>query len=561
MSFKSSIKKIALLATIVAIAAPMAYAPVADAKSFGGGRSFSSSSFSRSSSYSSRSSGSFWGSSKKSSSYSSAKTYTSSKPVQKKSTSVKPVSSAKSSKFGASKPKSFQHVGTGYQTASAKYSLKAQRAKFKKPAYTSTAGSKVNRSFAYKKTYSSNPVYASARHSNRSTYFDRRHRYYSSYHVPTYVYNVSPSYGLWDTIFLYSMLNNMSNASTFAYNHQHDADYMAWRREAERQAQTNADLRAELASLDSKISKMSGPVNPNYLPKGVDADIALSQEALASQKPTLRVCVGSKSGAYYRVTSLLQQGQNSVNVDIITTEGSLDTIDAIADGKCDGGFVQSNSYWNYVETKQSANLPFTRMFSPFKETVHLVCNARSGIKNVDDLDSDNHVYFPQKSGAASTWADFVADDSDYRDVQTSLTNPALKVGSTEEAFLKAGQDKNGCAMYVVAAGATSIMRNTDNGAKASNLVLVNVKEDGVTDTTDPSGAHVYSTTELNKKTYPNLLRKAGWFGLFSGNVNTLKVNADFIISDAWKDKNKDAYPEMANVFVGMTPTIHKTVHQ
>lgn len=307
----------------------------------------------------------------------------------------------------------------------------------------------------------------------------------------------------------------------------------------------------------------SQKVDPNYLPKGVDADIALSQEALNSQKPMFKVCVGSESGAYFRIASnIMVPGQNVVNMVPVVTSGSREVIEKVSNGECDGGFVQGDSYWNYVEHHQTANLPFARVFTPFKEAIHLVCNASSSVDEIDDLSSKNQVYFPSKSGAAETWTNIVAENDEYAKIPSSLNNASLVVNSNEEAMLKVNQGKDACAVYVAVPGVTKMMRNVENGAKNSNVVLVEIDDSDLDETKDPSGNKVYTFGKLTDAKYPNLLRQAGIFGTsYYNDINTLYVNADFIISDKWKSGNEKAYGQLANDLIGMSSEITTIVRR
>jgi len=544
-----NIMTMAVVATLVLIA----NIPViqdANAKGFSSSRSFSSSSFSRSSfrssSSSSKSSKSLFSSYKSKSSSSKAK--------------AAPVKKTTSSKFGKSgKTASYSTVTSGSSTKAAKKSLTAQRAKFTKPApKASTLNSRV-----YKSKHKNNGAYASARTANPNTYYTRHNSYYAGYNTPTYVYSASPSYGLWDTIFLYSMLssmNNNNNAGQFAHNYSNDADYQNWRREADVLARDNAELRAKLATLDSQSAKLNGQViDPNYMPQGVEADIAMSAEALASIKPTLRVCVGSQTGAYFRVTAaILAPGSNTVNMVAVTTSGTGEILDKIANGSCDAGFVQGDGYWNYVENKQTSTLPFVRVFSPFKEEVHLVCNE-SGPNNIGKLTAANTVLFPKNSGAAQTWLNFTKEDDSYSNVKTTLNTPTLDVSSYESAMLAVADDKNTCAMYVGAEGSTTLMKNIDAGSRATNMVLVAIEDNDLNDTTDPSGKAVYSFLDMSS--YKNLLRKGGCFGYCSGSIQSLSMNADFLVSTHWKNANKTTYDQLAVELLGMSSEISKAVKQ
>ena len=548
--FKSIAVSLSVVALTVAGFSPVLISD-AGAKSYGGSRSFSRSSFRSSSSSSSK---------KMFSSYS--KKNTSSKSAgsisKKKFTSnKKPVTTAK---FTGSKNKSgFATVSSGKQTHKAKNALTTQRKKFKKPV-TSTSGSKVTTS-STRNTYQGRGSYTRAANMDRSTYYTRRNQYYGSYNTPSYVYNTSSSFGMWDTIFLYSMLSSMnhnSHASQFAYNHQNDADYRAWRREADRLAQDNAELKAQLAQMDGGSAKFNGQaIIADYIPNGVDADIAMSQEVLASQKPVMRVCVGSNTGTYFRVTAgVLMQGINTVNIVPVMTSGTGEILENITNGKCDAGFVQADGYWNYVEANQTDALPFERVSSPYKEAVHLICNVK-GPTSIDDLTASNKVWFPAKSGAAETWKNFVGEDSSYGNVKTVLNDSSMVVNSYEEAILKVSNDMSSCAMYVGAPGASKLVRNVDSGAVVSNLVLVDVEDSDLNDTRDPSGMPVYMFDDLTA--YKNLNRQGGCYGFCSGDINTLYVNADFVVANNWKKANSKTYPKFALDMLGVQSEIQTAI--
>ncbi len=544
-------KKIITLAASFAMVlmVGMPIIPDVDAKGFSSSRSFSSSSFSRSSYRSSGSS---------SSSKSMFKSYKSTTP---KKTSVPKTTTTKttSSKFGSTKKTaSYSTVSGGKQTKSAKVALTKQRAKFKKPVKT-TATSNAS----YKKNYGNNGAYKSAAASNPKTYHTRRNNYYAGYTTPSYVYGARSSYGMWDTIFLYSMLSSMNNnvyAGRFSHNYGNNADYRAWRNEANVLARENAELRGQLATLDKQSSKLSDqPIDTNYIPDGVDADIMMSAGALASLKPTLRVCTGGKSGAYFRITAgLLAPGTNSVNMVAVTTKGTGEILSNIANGTCDAGFVQGDGYWNYVETHQTDNLPFVRVFSPFKEEVHLVCND-SGPKTIAKLTSKNKVWFPKNSGAEQTWLNFVGENSDYGEIQTILNTPSMAINSYEEGMLKVSNDVNSCAMFVAAEGATTLMQNIDKGAKTTHSVLIDIEDSSLNDTTDPSGKLVYEFSDISS--YNGLLRKGGCYGFCSGNIKSLALDADFLISNDWKSKNSEQYSSLAIELIGMSQEIKTSIKQ
>ena len=96
--------------------------------------------------------------------------------------------------------------------------------------------------------------------------------------APQQYYQQGPrSFGVWDGIFLWSLLNNLgrSGSGDWFSNHRDDAGYQQWRQEAERQAQTNTELRQKLDQLDSQLREKQGqPQDPAYLPPDVPASMA-----------------------------------------------------------------------------------------------------------------------------------------------------------------------------------------------------------------------------------------------------------------------------------------------
>ncbi len=87
------------------------------------------------------------------------------------------------------------------------------------------------------------------------------------------------SFGIWDGLFLYALVSNLSRPGTadFFHNRQNDPGTQQWRAEADRLARDNKDLRQRLDELDRQVAARKGtPVDPNYLPPNVPAGVALA---------------------------------------------------------------------------------------------------------------------------------------------------------------------------------------------------------------------------------------------------------------------------------------------
>jgi hypothetical protein len=120
-----------------------------------------------------------------------------------------------------------------------------------------------------------------------------RNSYYSSwgYSPPSYIYGYAPHFGMWDAIFLWSLASAANNAAQadWFYHHQYDQGYIDWRQQANIEAQQNAELRQQLATIDQHVAALqaqNAPRDPNYLPPGADPSVALAAENVVSRDAT-----------------------------------------------------------------------------------------------------------------------------------------------------------------------------------------------------------------------------------------------------------------------------------
>jgi Protein of unknown function (DUF2491) len=95
--------------------------------------------------------------------------------------------------------------------------------------------------------------------------------------APSYAFNAPPRFGIWDGLFLWFLLDHLSQPGygSFFYNHQNDPGYQQWRSEADQVAQNNPQVRQNLQALDQQLADQQGqPRDPNYLPPGIPSDVA-----------------------------------------------------------------------------------------------------------------------------------------------------------------------------------------------------------------------------------------------------------------------------------------------
>lgn len=190
-------------------------------------------------------------------------------------------SAQSSSPSGGSSP--FGHAGDkGFAKENAKESLhsyNAERAKFRTPENAGAGGS----------TGSSNSGVLGRTTYNPDTYIERRGTFYrnSGYTQPGYIYRSYPRFGVWDAMFMWFMLDNITRPhySQMYYHHQNDPGFQQWRKEAEKMSGENQELKQKLATLDQEVARLKGqPVDPSYAPPGVDTDLLMDKGALDELK-------------------------------------------------------------------------------------------------------------------------------------------------------------------------------------------------------------------------------------------------------------------------------------
>lgn len=276
----------------------------------GGGGGYSSSSRSSSSSGGSRSSG-VWGGSSRSSSPSPSKSYTPSPSSNKTQTTTKSWAGERKAvapnaptkvtttapmtrdAASAAKTKSISRE----QSAKAMNEYRARQAKFSQPERPIPSDVRPP---SVKRTSSSTGY-----NYTPSTRVVRVNHYYSNigYAPPRYVYMGYPSYGIWDAVFLYSMINMMNG--DFFYHHRSDPQMSEFMANARENARTDAELQRKLDRLDSEVAEMktrNTPVNQDYLPKDVDPDVAYSQAYVDKNTDKLYNDGGHESGVAQAAT-------------------------------------------------------------------------------------------------------------------------------------------------------------------------------------------------------------------------------------------------------------------
>lgn len=488
----------------------------AEARRGGGGFRSSSRSFSRPSvrrSSSNRSSKSLWNRS-------------SSKPKAR--TTTRPAASKKSSGGykKATKPRTTTKP-IAKKSATAKAAQRKQAAKTMKRKETSKFKKQPPKtSAATMRSYRKSPVTRNVRRVNTRTYYTQRNSYYagSGWHRPSYFHRSYSSFGLYDAAFMWMMLDRHNS---MYYHHRRDSSFVQWRREADRLSRDNAELRAKLNKLDGQMTTMQGtPVNKSFTPKGVPANVMLSEEVVTSQQGELVMGTGGKAGNYYAFCKEIQKNTTEgMNVKCENTNGSVANLNGMLAGKYGAIMVQSDVYNEWLRKNPGQKIDGLQS-TVYPEVVFLLANKKAGVKSIDDVNEKKHRIYYAGGGAVKTMVGFARQDRGY----APLLRAGVKVSPNAETLKMVANNPNGVMFYVC--GMECPLIRQANNRFGDKLVMAAVDDWDFNDAEDQFGKNIYRFVKI-PKLYPKL-QSGGMFS--SADVESLAVEAVLIVSKDWVEQ-------------------------
>lgn len=282
---------------------------------------------------------------------------------------------------------------------------------------------------------------------------------------------------------------------------------------------------------------------------------ALSVPALAAppsgtEGPAqLNLCTASESGNYYWAGSQIAgQAKGSVPVNVLATRGSMENLEKIDKGECDGAIVQSDAFLAYEKQYPKSTLKLERSGVLYNELVHLICNRKAGLSKITKLSGKNTVAIGRNgSGSAITWQGFVqADEKTYKPVQTVPLDG-------ERALSKVADGSDVQCMLFTAGLNTPFIKETASGY-AQQVTLVPTDDRDIKDVQDNKGNQVYEYDKIPSGMY------ALNNGYFSG-VDTISVKAILVVNSDWADEHERQYGKLLEAVRHALPTIHQRVGQ
>lgn len=247
-----------------------------------------------------------WGSTK-SKSYSSKKSVT--KSVKSIFGSTKKKSSS-SSYYGSSSKKSTYTPKAKTITTSSFDKARVKKMKKEKSAKSYREYKETKSKFKEKPTVAQtdlNQVQKTPKKSfnlDSDNYYSRKSSYYDNNRQKNYIYNHRPSFGIWDAVFLWALLDNPSSSATYVYNHSNDAGVQEWLKVAKEEAKTNEEVKQKVSQLESEIAKMQRDnlqKDETYLPKNIEPDLAFSENFVEKNRDTFYKSKESSSSSWLSV--------------------------------------------------------------------------------------------------------------------------------------------------------------------------------------------------------------------------------------------------------------------
>ena len=404
--------------------------------------------------------------------------------------------------------------------------------------------------------YSRSPLASSITPTDSRTVYTQKQTVYHSYYSnpPVYITSSPSSFGMWDAMFLWALLDN--HDSRGAYDYQNDDGYRQWRDQADRLARDNAELRDKLAALDARTQSVPAgtPADPKHLPEGYTAADALALDLVQAAATKAKICGGVENGQYNAIANLINVGTDAIDFEVISTNGTTDNLNRIQNGTCDFALVQEDGIevWNQEHPATEGTTSFEMVASLFEEETNLLCAQKwessgcsrtsTGVKTIGDLGKTNTVALgTADSGSTLTWKRFVLEDSGYGDIKTILTNgPA-------DALLQVRSGHADCAFIVMGANG-KVLRDIDAGNSDKTIRLAAVDDTDLDVAKNAAGDPLYRFVNISSDTYRTL-----------GPVETIAIKANLIVSPKWKAAHPKEYAALQSDILAVLPEITQRV--
>jgi TRAP-type uncharacterized transport system substrate-binding protein len=268
----------------------------------------------------------------------------------------------------------------------------------------------------------------------------------------------------------------------------------------------------------------------------------------AGAAPAFRLCTGNAALNYFKAGHYFKQASTSVPIEVIESKGSLDNLDKVTAGECDGAFVQADSLLVYSAKNAKAISSLERAGVLYQEHAHLLCNRNASIGRIVDLTKSHTIAVgPEGSGSRTTWDAFVmADKKRYAPVNIDVRSGVRALSAVADG------SQVQCALVITALNSSFI--KGDAQQLGDRIVLAGTDDRDMKGVAkDPRGQPVYSYGEIPANTYPRVQPSGVVYGTKS--VDTIAVDAIFVANQDWINANERSYESLLRAFSAAKPNI------
>lgn len=341
---------------------------------------------------------------------------------------------------------------------------------------------------------------------------NRRKSYYQDYHTPSYYQPMmvqSPSYGIWDSLMMWSILDNMGDRNMY-YHHQQDPAFQQWRSDAQKLCdQGNKEICDKLSSLDKdvqELKKQGIKQDPSYITEGIDPSIYVKPDGVdVSKLGEVKICTGTASSDYSRFAKTLGE-KTQLKIIPILSNGSIDNLLKLAKGECDMAFTQPDA-------AKDANLVETvKLDKP--EATFLICNNAFKGTSYKEL-TDQTIYVgSDQTGSQYTLNILSKQLENFNKLTINNSLNAIAAAQVIETNDKA-------CLFVVDTWDAPYITQLDK-SKTAKLVSIDGKFDA------------YKRGFVDKSHYTNLDNYLGWF---DEGVSVLTMQPVLVTTQQWIETN------------------------
>jgi TRAP-type uncharacterized transport system substrate-binding protein len=352
----------------------------------------------------------------------------------------------------------------------------------------------------------------------------RKNKLYKSvsFKYATYMSQGYASYGIFDALFLWLMLDNITNDKfgKMYFIHSDNEGIVEWLEDVKNLAQKYPVVKLKLEQLTNKMIEYEIAAvykDQKYLPPNVSPDLVMSRAVLG---PRLKVATGSKINVYYQLAKQLNMKDAKFQAEVYETQGSISNIKSLSKKEVDAALVQSDVYSYYM--MKNPDYPFVVMRNNvYKEYAFLLVNVNSDIKSIRDLTDMHTVYVGEKgSGSAYTWNVLCKLDKRYSKVKIAYEE-------NRKALRLVTQDISKVFFYI--GGLNSGIINYANKRWQNSLRLADINDWSFDNHKNKQGNKIYHFDYIKKDTFPNLQKK-------TGKIKTLALDVYFVVTLDWLNK-------------------------